>query len=139
MGALLAVGGVRSALDEPVKMKEVGILDYPFTHPVLFAAILETLAVTLVLASLALFRLRKWGARVIEAAAWLGLLYLVAFAGFATFLLTMMVFNSDITHFQPWFPPSFAGMLVLNLGLLGTPLVLTVRHLRRLHTRAVLS
>ncbi len=120
-------------------MKEPDILDFPFTHPALFAAILELLALTSILASLALLRLRKWGARVIELAAWLGLLYLAGFAMFAVYLLALLVVSTDIMQFQPWFPPAFAGVLVFNLAVLGTPLLLTVRHLRRRQTRVLLS
>ena len=139
IGAILAAGGVSSALDPPLEIKEADILDFPFAHPVLFGAILELLALTSILASLALLRLRKWGARVIEVAAWLGLVYLAGFAVFAVCFLALLLFRTDIMQFQPWFPPAFAGVLVFNLAVLGTPLLLTVRHLRRRQTRALLS
>jgi hypothetical protein len=142
IGAVLALGGVSGALDQPVKAGDAGILDvildFPFTHPLVFAAMLETFAVTLILASLALLRLHRWGARVIEVAAWLGLLYLLGFVVFGAYLLIGLGFASDIAHRQPWFLPGFATVLVLNLGLLGTPLLLTVRYLRRHQVRAVL-
>jgi hypothetical protein len=137
-GVLFAVGGVSGTQEQPVKVEATDILDFPFTHPLLFATIMEGVAVTLILASLALLRLHRWGARIIEVLAWLGLLHLLGFALFAACLAIGLGFASDITRHQPWFLPSFGAMLVLNVGLLGTPLVLTVRYLRRDQTRAVL-
>ena len=136
MGALLAVGGISSTFDQPTQPKEFYILDLPFTHPVLFSAVVEIVATVLILAALALLRLKHWGARVIEVVAWLGLVYIVGFGLFAAYLLTVLLF-AGITHHQPWFPAAFAAVGVLNLALLGAPLVLTIRCLRRPQIRAV--
>jgi hypothetical protein len=138
LGALLALGGALSALDEPVTTGDGDIFDFPSAHPVLMGVLVEIFAVAMILGALALLRLRRWGARVIEAVAWLGVAYLAAFALFATYLLVTMLL-AGIRQHQPWFPLAFASMLVVNLGVLGTPLALTIRYLRLPQTRGALA
>jgi hypothetical protein len=138
LGTLLALGGILSALDKPVVSKGADILDFPFTHPVQTGVLIEVVAMVLILGAVALLRLQRWGARVIEAVAWLGLAYLVSFALFAAYMLVTLLL-AGISGHQPWFPVAFASLLVFNLAVLGAPLVLTIRCLRQPQTRAVLA
>jgi len=125
-------------MDEPLADRNPSVFDFPFAHPMAFSIVLEICAVILIIAAIALHRLHRWGARVIEVAAWLGLVYVVCFAAFAVYLLGGLILATDAARSQPRFLPGFAGLGVINLGIIGTPLVLTVLSLRRSDTRDAL-
>jgi len=136
-GMMAALGSLAMPDLDPERTRQIP-MHFVFAHFALFATAQVGVAALLLFAGRALLQGRRWAARVVEVAAWLGLAYLVL--GMAWFAWELRAGLSE----APRLPDApFVAMVVLvgvfTVFFWGTPLVLTIRSLRSDRVREALS
>jgi hypothetical protein len=138
MGALVS-STVLSGAQMPSGPAFPAPVEFVFRHFLAFAIIQVGVAAGLIAAGLALMRMRRWGALVIQAVSLLGLIYLVAFT--AIFIRQMLTMGVRLGHHpaQTGMTVFMAGAAVIPALMWGLPLVLTLRYLRRSDVQSSLT
>jgi hypothetical protein len=144
MAVLMAFAGVMALLasvqlgDLPDMQARGTGIDFLFRHFSVVAGMQICVAVLLLVAGRALLSLRRWAARVIEVVAWLGLLYALVFS-----VWFIQEFRGAMAHAPKGPDTAFLIMMVagstFTLLFWSTPLVITIRSLRKEDVRRVLG